>query len=108
MSAVHAEVAQARERFRRRQEELAEADDLDEELRLIAAGVPTQAWPARLPGRKRLDAHVAQREAAERQEYEARRTTQLLEYQRAAAAVTTEPAPQRSWWGRLKRRLRTD
>jgi hypothetical protein len=53
--------------------------------------------------RRRLDEYVAQVEAAERQEYEARRTVQLLEYELAAAAAAIA-RPRLSWWQRLWRR----
>ena len=67
----------------------------------MAAAVPTSHWPAHLPGRRRFDEYGAQVGAAERREYEARRTMQLLEYQMAAAAVVR---PRLSWWKKLWRR----
>lgn len=79
MAPVHAQVAEDRERFRRRREELAEGDVLAEEARLMNAAVPTSRWPAHLPGRRRWDVYAAQVEAAQRQEYEARREVQRLE-----------------------------
>jgi hypothetical protein len=66
---------------------LKQGELLEEEARLMAAAVPTSSWPAHLPGRRRFDEYRAQVEAAERQEYETRRTVQLLEYEFAAAAA---------------------
>jgi len=62
MAAVDRDVGRDRERFQQRQAEIAEADALDEQTRLVAEGRPVALWPAHLPMRQQYDHVVRQQQ----------------------------------------------
>jgi hypothetical protein len=75
MRAVDAEVAEQRRKFEERQLELLDADIVEQEQRLLAAGVPMQSWPTPRGRRARetalarqvqLEGEQASRDFAER------------------------------------------
>lgn len=95
MRPVHDEVRRARERFRQRQQELAEEDAGREESMLVAAGIPVPAWPTHLLRRQSYDAMV-ERKRAEGIAADIARRAEALE-------LVPAPVPPRRWWQRWSR-----